>query len=78
MTTKQTFMGNPFDPLGDVVVVGFNGRPSTYLNGPLIQVSPGVWGGDGMMFNSRGVQVMASGEIVRPPAVMAVNREGDL
>lgn len=74
MTTKQTFMGNDFDPLGNVVIVGFNGRPPTHLNGPLTQVSPGVWGGDGMMFNSRGVQVIASGEIVRPPQVMAINR----
>ena len=74
MTTKQTFMGNDFDPLGNVVIVGFNGRPPTHLNGPLTQVSPGVWGGDGMMFNSRGVQVRASGEIVRPPQVMAINR----
>lgn len=74
MASKPAFMGNPFDPLGDVVVVGFNGRPPTHLNGPLTQVYPGVWGGDGMMFNSRGVQVMASGEIVRPPQVMAINR----
>lgn len=74
MTTKQTFMGNPFDPLGNVMIVGFTGQPSTHLNGPLSKVSPGVWGGDGLMFNGRGVQVMATGEIVRPPQVMAINR----
>lgn len=74
MASKSAFMGNDFDPLGDVVIIGLTGKPVTYLNGPLTQVSPGVWGGDGLMFNGRGVQVMATGEIVRPPQVMAINR----
>ena len=74
MASKSAFMGNDFDPLGNVAIVGFTGQPSTYLNGPLTQVSPGIWGGDGMMFNGRGVQVMATGEIMRPPHVMAINR----
>lgn len=76
MANKPAFMGNPFDPLDHVTIVGLMGQREVDLGGPLTQVSPGVWGGDGMMFNSRGVQVMASGEIVRPPAVMAVNRGG--
>lgn len=76
MANKPAFMGNPFDPLGHVTIVGLMGQREVDLGGPLTQVSPGVWGGDGMMFNSRGVQVMASGEIVRPPAVMALNRGG--
>ena len=74
MASKPTFMGNDFDPLGDVVIVGFTGRTEVYLGGQLTQISPGIWGGDGLMFNGRGVQVMATGEIMRPPNVMAINR----
>lgn len=73
MASKPAFMGNDFDPLGKVKIIGLAGSAEVNLGGPLTQVSPGVWGGDGMMFNSRGVQVMATGEIVRPPKVMAVN-----
>lgn len=74
MASKPAFMGNDFDPLGHVVIVGFTGQPESDLGGPLSKVSPGVFGGDGLMFNSRGVQVMATGVIVRPPLVMAINR----
>lgn len=74
MGSKQAFMGNPFDPLGHVTIVGLMGQREVDMGGPLTQVSPGVWGGDGLMFNGRGVQVMATGEIVRPPQVMAINR----
>ena len=74
MASKQAFMGNPFDPLGHVTIVGLMGQREVDMGSPLTQVSPGVWGGDGMMFNGRGVQVMATGEIVRPPQVMAINR----
>lgn len=73
MKSKSGFSGNPFDPLGYVVLVGFTGQRPMSLNGPLCQISPGIWGGGGMMFNSRGVQVNARGEIVRPPQVMAIN-----
>ena len=74
MASKSAFMGNDFDPLGHVVIVGFTGQPESDLGGPLTQVSPGIWSGCGMMFNRRGVQVMATGEIMRPPHVMAINR----
>ena len=74
MASKQAFMGNPFDPLGHVTIVGLMGQREVDMGGPLTQVSPGVWGGDSLMFNGRGVQVMATGEIVRPPQVMAINR----
>lgn len=74
MTSKTAFMGNDFDPLGNVVIVGFTGQPEVELGGPLTKVSHGIWSGDGMMFNVRGVQVMATGEIMRPPHVMAINR----
>lgn len=74
MSSNPAFMGNPFDPLGHVVIVGLVGQREVDLGGPLTQDSVGIWRGDGMMFNSRGVQVMATGEIVRPPKVMAVNR----
>lgn len=74
MKPKQAFIGNDFDPLGHVVIVGFTGQPESDLGGPLTKVSPGVWGGYGLIFNGRGVQVMATGEIVRPPQVMAINR----
>ncbi len=74
MASKLTFMGNPFDPLGHVTIVGLMGQREVDMGGPLTQVSPAVWGGDGLMFNGRGVQVMATGEIVRPPQVMAINR----
>lgn len=74
MASNQAFMGNPFDPLGRVVIVGLVGQPEVDLDGPITQDSVGIWRGDEMMFNSRGVQVMATGEIVRPPKVMAINR----
>lgn len=74
MTSKAAFMGNPFDPDGMVTIVGLTGRAEVSLGGPLKKIGPCIWEGDGMMFNSRGVQVMASGEIVRPPVAMAVNR----
>lgn len=74
MASKQAFMGNPFDPLGHVIIVGLMGQREVDMGGPLTKVSPGIWGGDGLMFNGRGVQVMATGEIVRPPQVMAINR----
>ena len=74
MGSKQAFMGNPFDPLGEVVIVGFSGRGTIDIGGPLKLVSPCIYEGDGVMFNSRGVQVHATGEIVRPPAAMAINK----
>lgn len=74
MTTRQTFMGNPFDPLGDVVIVGFSGARRVDIGGPLKLHSPCVYEGDGFLFNSRGVQVTERGELVRPPVVMAINR----
>ena len=74
MASKPAFMGNPFDPDGNVAVVGLCGQREVLLDGPLRQIKPGIFEGDGIMFNSRGVQVMASGELVRPPQVMAVNR----
>lgn len=73
MASKPAFMGNDFNPLGHVKIIGLAGRTEVDMGGPLTQVSPGIWSGDGMMFNSRGVQIMATGEIVRPPKVMAVN-----
>ena len=74
MSSKAAFMGNPFDPLGDVVIVGFSGARRVYIDGPLKLHSPCVYEWDGFMFNSRGVQVTERGELVRPPVVMAINR----
>ena len=74
MTTKQTFMGNDFDPLGEVVIVGFSGARRVYIDGPLKLHSPCVYEGWGFLFNSRGVQITERGELVRPPVVMAINR----
>ena len=74
MTSKATFMGNPFDPDGVVTIVGLSGRAEVNIGGPLKKCAPCLWEAEGFMFNSRDVQVMATGEIVRPPVVMAVNR----
>ena len=74
MTSKATFMGNQFDPDGVVTIVGMAGSREVNLGGPLKKIGPCLWEGDGLMFNSRGVQVMAGGEIVRPPIAMAINR----
>ena len=43
MASKSAFMGNDFDPLGNVVIVGFTGQPEVEIGGPLTQVSPGIW-----------------------------------
>ncbi len=74
MTSKATFMGNPFDPDGAVTIVGLSGRAEVNIGGPLKKCGPCLCEAEGFMFNSRGVQVMANGEIVRPPVVMAINR----
>lgn len=74
MTSKAAFMGNPFDPDGLVTIVGLSGMAEVNIGGPLKKCGPCLLEAEGFMFNSRGVQVMANGEIVRPPVVMAVNR----
>ena len=74
MASNQAFMGNPFDPDGIVTIIGFAGGRSVNLDGPLKKIGPCLWEGDGLMFNARGVQVLEGGELVRPPAAMAVNR----
>ena len=47
MSSKAAFMGNPFDPLGDVVIVGFSGTRRVYIDGPLKLHSPCVYEGMG-------------------------------
>ena len=74
MSSKATFMGNQFDPLGDAVIVGFSGARRVDIDWPLKLHSPCVYEGEGFLFNSRGVQITERGELVRPPVVMAVNR----
>lgn len=74
MTTRQAFMGNPFDQLGEVVIVGFSGARRVDIDGPLKLHSPCVYEVEGFLFNSRGVQITERGELVRPPVVMAINR----
>ena len=74
MSSKATFMGNQFDPLGDAVIVGFSGARRVDIDGPLKLHSPCVYEGEGFLFNSRGAQITERGELVRPPVVMAVNR----
>lgn len=74
MNCKVAFAGNQFDPLGDVVIVGFSGARRVDIDGPLKLNSPCVSEGEGFLFNSRGVQITERGELVRPPVVMAINR----
>ena len=74
MASKSAFMGNDFDPLGNVVIVGFSGARRVDIGGPLKLHSPCVYEGDWFLFNSRGVQITERGELVRPPVVMAINR----
>ena len=74
MNCKVAFAGNQFDPLGEVVIVGFSGARRVDIDGPLKLHSPCVYEGDGFLFNSRGVQITERGELVRPPVVMAINR----
>jgi hypothetical protein len=72
-------MGNPFDPLGHVVLVAMSGGLDVDLDGPLEQVAPGCWiepGGDeSLMFNNRGVRIANRiGTIFQPWTVMAINK----
>lgn len=74
MSSKAAFMGNRFDPLGDAVIIGFSGARRVDIGRPLKPHSPCIYEAEGFLFNSRGVQVTETGELVRPPVVMAINR----